>query len=143
MTIQDAVTALRRFNIWRRYDGPAGCAPKMPDMKIIGEAVDMVCDYVDHRLATPKYFTLEELLKSQKALDNKIPNLPSWEIVENLRETAFDLDQIRDFLEFVRSVRRHHSQYIAHILRDIALAHHHIPILFQMPDDIIGNIVLC
>lgn len=96
MTIQDAVVALRRFNIWRRYDGPAGCAPKMPDMKVIGEAVDMVCDYVEHRLMNPKYFTLEELLKSQKALDNKIPNLPSWEIVENLRETAFDLDQIRE-----------------------------------------------
>lgn len=96
MTIQDAVTALRRFNIWRRYDGPAGCAQKMPDMKVIGEAVDMVCDYVDHRLSNPKYFTLEELLKSQKALDNKIPNLPSWEVVENLRDLAFVLDVLRD-----------------------------------------------
>lgn len=96
MTIQDAINALRVFNIWRRYDGPAGCAPKMPDMKIIGEAVDIVCDYAEHRLKTPKYFKLEELLKSQTALDKKIGNYPSWEDVENLRDLAFDLDPIRE-----------------------------------------------
>lgn len=96
MTIQDAVVALRRFNIWRRYDGPAGCAPKMPDMKVIGEAVDVVCDYVDHRLVNPKHFKLEELLKSNKALEKKIGNYPSWEDVENLRDLAFDLDNIRE-----------------------------------------------
>ncbi len=96
MTVQDAIIALRRFNIWRRYDGPAGCAPKMPDMKVIGEAVDIICDYAERRIKTPQHFTLEELLRSQTALDKKIPNLPSWEVVENLRETAFDLDQIRE-----------------------------------------------
>ena len=96
MTVQDAIIALRRFNMWRRYDGPAGCAPKMPDMKVIGEAVDIICDYAERRIKTPQHFTLEELLRSQTALDKKIPNLPSWEVVENLRETAFDLDQIRE-----------------------------------------------
>lgn len=96
MTVQDAIIALRRFNIWRRYDGPAGCAPKMPDMKVIGEAVDIICDYAERRIKTPQHFTLEELLRSQTALNKKIPNLPSWEVVENLRETAFDLDQIRE-----------------------------------------------
>lgn len=96
MTVQDAIFALRRFNIWRRYDGPAGCAPKMPDMKEIGQAIDVLCDYAERRIKTPQHFTLEELLKSQTALDKKIPNLPSWEVVENLRETAFDLDQIRE-----------------------------------------------
>ena len=96
MTVQDAIIALRRFNMWRRYDGPAGCAPKMPDMKVIGEAVDIICDYAERRIKTPQHFTLEELLRSQTALDKKILNLPSWEVVENLRETAFDLDQIRE-----------------------------------------------
>lgn len=95
MTIQDAVTYLRRFNIWRRYDGPAGCAPKMPDMKVIGEAIDLICDYVDNRLVNPSYFTLEELLKSKTAIDKKIGNYPSWEDVENLRDLAFDLDKLR------------------------------------------------
>ena len=44
----------------------------------------------------PKHFKLEELLKSNKALEKKIGNYPSWEDVENLRDLAFDLDNIRE-----------------------------------------------
>lgn len=43
----------------------------------------------------PKYFTLEELLKSDKALSSKVPNLPSWEVIEHLLELAEFLDQLR------------------------------------------------
>lgn len=43
-----------------------------------------------------KYFKLEELLKSDKALAAQIENLPSWEDVENLRDLAIlVLDPIR------------------------------------------------
>lgn len=44
----------------------------------------------------PKYFDLEELLRSETALNHGIENLPSWEEVENLRELATNLlDVIR------------------------------------------------
>lgn len=44
----------------------------------------------------PKYFQLEELLKSETALNAQIENLPSWEDVENLQELAqLVLDPIR------------------------------------------------
>lgn len=44
----------------------------------------------------PKYFELEELLRSETALNHGIENLPSWEEVENLRELVTDvLDPIR------------------------------------------------
>lgn len=47
-------------------------------------------------MTTPKYFTLEELLNSQTAKDNKIQNSPSWEIVENLYNLAVKiLDPLR------------------------------------------------
>lgn len=104
MTTEEAITTLRRFNIWRRYDGPAGCAPKMPDPKLIGQAMDVLCDYAERRIKTPKYFKLEELLRSKIALENKIENLPSWEDVENLRELAFDLDMIREDVECTTNV---------------------------------------
>ena len=32
------------------------------------------------------YFELEELLRSDTAINNHIENLPSWEIIENLKE---------------------------------------------------------
>ena len=35
-----------------------------------------------------KFFKLEELLYSKKALDNKIQNIPSWAIIDNLEELA-------------------------------------------------------
>lgn len=41
------------------------------------------------------YFRLEEFLKSDTALENKISNLPSWEIINNLTE-------LRDFLNPLR-----------------------------------------
>lgn len=44
----------------------------------------------------PKYFELEELLRSETALNHGIENLPSWEEVENLKELVTDvLDPIR------------------------------------------------
>lgn len=44
----------------------------------------------------PKYFELEELLRSETALNHGIENLPSWEDVENLQELITDvLDPIR------------------------------------------------
>lgn len=44
----------------------------------------------------PKYFELEELLRSETALNRGIENLPSWEDVENLQELIADvLDPIR------------------------------------------------
>ena len=43
----------------------------------------------------PKYFTLEELLTSSTARQRSIENLPSWTIVENLKELALFLDDIR------------------------------------------------
>ena len=46
-------------------------------------------------METPKYFTLEELLTSSTARQRSIENLPSWTIVENLKELALFLDDIR------------------------------------------------
>ena len=45
---------------------------------------------------TPKYFTLEEFLHSDTALSKKIENVPSFEIVEHLKELALFLDGIRE-----------------------------------------------
>ena len=42
-----------------------------------------------------KYFGLDELLKSDTALKNKVPNLPSWEVVEHLNELVKFLDELR------------------------------------------------
>lgn len=47
-------------------------------------------------MKNPKYFDLEELLRSETALNHGIENLPSWEDVENLKELATDvLDAVR------------------------------------------------
>ena len=44
----------------------------------------------------PKYFELDELLRSETALNHGIENLPSWSDIENLHELALDvLDPIR------------------------------------------------
>lgn len=47
-------------------------------------------------MRNPKYFELEELLRSETALNHGIESLPAWEDVENLKELATDvLDPIR------------------------------------------------
>ena len=46
-------------------------------------------------MSSPKYFRLEQLLQSKTALAYKIENLPSWEIIDNLRELGYLLDKIR------------------------------------------------
>lgn len=44
----------------------------------------------------PDYFELDELLRSETALNHGIENLPTWEDVENLKELATNvLDPIR------------------------------------------------
>ncbi len=43
-----------------------------------------------------KYFKLEELLTSSTAKQKSIENLPSWEIIENLKQLAEFLDGLRD-----------------------------------------------
>lgn len=43
-----------------------------------------------------KYFTLQELLKSDTAIKKKIDNTPSWEVVHNLERLADFLDQLRE-----------------------------------------------
>lgn len=43
-----------------------------------------------------KYFSLEEFLTSETAVKNKIENLPSFEIVENIKELAAFLDGVRE-----------------------------------------------
>lgn len=46
-----------------------------------------------------RFFTLEELLYSKKAVDNKIQNNPSWDVVDNLEELATCiLDPLREKL---------------------------------------------
>lgn len=47
-------------------------------------------------MRNPRYFNLEELLRSETALNHGIENLPAWEEVENLKELATDvLEPIR------------------------------------------------
>lgn len=41
MNLAKAITTLRRFNEWRRYNGPIGEGPEMPDPKEVGEAIDI------------------------------------------------------------------------------------------------------
>ena len=43
----------------------------------------------------PQFFTAQELLRSNAAVQKKIPNLPTWEQLDNLRELGFLLDKIR------------------------------------------------
>ena len=43
-----------------------------------------------------KYFTLQEMLRSETALRKKIDNSPSFEIVRNLEGLAEFLDQLRE-----------------------------------------------
>lgn len=42
------------------------------------------------------YFQLEEFLKSDTALENKISNLPSWEVIEHLIELKDFLNPLRE-----------------------------------------------
>lgn len=42
-----------------------------------------------------KYFRLEEFLDSSVARQKGISNLPSWEVIEHLKELALFLDQMR------------------------------------------------
>ena len=44
----------------------------------------------------PRWFTLEELLRSDTGLSYRIENLPSWEDIEHLLELAEFLDNMRD-----------------------------------------------
>ena len=36
----------------------------------------------------PRYFSLEELIRSDTAVSKKIPNLPTWDIIDNLNRLA-------------------------------------------------------
>lgn len=44
----------------------------------------------------PRYFSLEELIRSDTAVSKKIPNLPTWDIIDNLNRLALFLDDMRD-----------------------------------------------
>ena len=44
----------------------------------------------------PKHFNLEEFLTSSTARQKSIEILPSWDIVEHLRELALFLDELRE-----------------------------------------------
>lgn len=57
MTTKKAIEVLRRFNAWRRYDGPLGEGPSMPDPKEVGVAIDVAC------------VTLAALLEKDKSHD--------------------------------------------------------------------------
>lgn len=47
-------------------------------------------------MRNPRYFELDELLRSETALNHGIENFPDWEDVENLKELVTDvLDPIR------------------------------------------------
>lgn len=46
--------------------------------------------------AKPKYFTLQEFLTSSTARQRSIENLPSFKIVEHLRELGLFLDGLRE-----------------------------------------------
>lgn len=46
MTLKEAISILSTHNQWRRYDGPIGEGPEMTEPKILGEAIDTVCDNV-------------------------------------------------------------------------------------------------
>lgn len=50
MTIDEAVKVLREHNEWRRYDGDLP-GPNLISPKTIGVAIDVVCEYVERRLA--------------------------------------------------------------------------------------------
>lgn len=43
-----------------------------------------------------KYFKLEELLTSSTARQKSIENMPSWEVVEHLKELTILLDKLRE-----------------------------------------------
>lgn len=43
-----------------------------------------------------KYFRLEEFLTSSTARQKSIENMPSWEVVEHLKELAVFLDDLRE-----------------------------------------------
>jgi hypothetical protein len=43
-----------------------------------------------------KYFNLEEFLTSSTARQKSIENLPSWDVIDHLKELASFLDQLRE-----------------------------------------------
>ena len=45
MTYQEAIEILRQHNTWRRYNGPIADTPEMTNPTLLGEAIDVVCDY--------------------------------------------------------------------------------------------------
>lgn len=54
MKAQEAVMILRKHNEWRRYDGPIEEGPQMTDPKILGEAIDTVCDTLERIISQDK-----------------------------------------------------------------------------------------
>ena len=49
MTRQETIETLRKYNVWRRYDGPIGEGPTMPDPTVIGEAIDTAIELLSDK----------------------------------------------------------------------------------------------
>ena len=58
MTIKEATDILRRHNLWRRYVGPIGEGPEMPDPKAVGDAIDVACEALEGQSKGPKSLVL-------------------------------------------------------------------------------------
>ena len=82
MELKQAVKTLRRFNAWRRYDGPVGEGPNMPDPKDIGQAIDTVCGIIEKGITwqTCKMVVdVADALVSRKTEDEIMGMFPSSE----------------------------------------------------------------
>ena len=53
MNNEQALSVLRRFNAWRRYDGPVDESPAMPDPKEIGKALDVAIHELEIKCQEP------------------------------------------------------------------------------------------
>lgn len=59
MNYTEAIDILRKYNEWRRYDGPVDGGPEMIDPKLLGEAIDIVVAGKDNSLSDIEQFRRE------------------------------------------------------------------------------------
>lgn len=48
-------------------------------------------------MTNPEFFTFKELVYSETAIQNNIPNIPDWQIIENLKYLGKVLDDFRQY----------------------------------------------
>ena len=71
MDVREAREFLIKANRWRRYKGPIGKGPEMPDPKAFGIAIDTAIEYMQHP-------TWQDLKRIVKIADDVLVERDRW-----------------------------------------------------------------